>query len=242
MNSSEIEPLKFDTQLFHKQIASYTFSDEHELKKIEKQLSKQSIDLLYLNSSAPVSKTTIQNYLKCTISYIDEKVVFQKKVDAVQSKIIGLTIKTNDWTGSNNPQIESLALASGAFSRFFLDPLINKKHAIELYLIWLKKALSLDLADEVYTSGDDTTSGILTVKFTDNTATVGLLAVDEKFRGQGIAQNLLLHMQNRCIQNRIDTIIIPTQRINKTACDFYFKSGYREISSTYIHHCWKKNG
>lgn len=237
-----MKTLEFDSKLFHEKIASCEVTSDNDYKKIKRLFDTKKIDLLYLKSKTSISQTKIIKKLDCTLSYVDEKVLFQKQFNTLQSILKNTIIHTNSWDEFDMKFIENLAIASGKYSRFFLDPLINKDCSIELYLLWLRKSLSLELSDEIYISGGNIPSGLLTVKFSNEIATVGLLAVDERFRGQGIASALLLHMQNTCIKKNIHTIQIPTQRVNNTACKFYLKSGYKEVSSSFIYHCRKKNG
>jgi len=234
--------LAFDSQLFGKKIARCTINNRADFDDVKSYLLKHEIQLAYVTSKTPLSTFEIENSLPYSISYIDEKVLFEKKVDEKPILGININIKTNQWVQSEVQQIQSLALASGQFSRFFLDQRLQKNKAEELYKIWIDKSLSFEVADEIYLSGDEGVSGLLTVKFSEEQAQVGLLAVDLKYRGQGIAKKLMIHMENQCKAKGVATISIPTQRINNTACEFYLNTGYSEVESLFIYHCWKSNG
>lgn len=234
--------LAFDSQLFGVKTALCTINNRIAFDDVKSYLLKHEVDLAYLTSKTPLSTFKIENSLPYSVSYIDEKVLFEKEVEENPILDLNIKIKTNQWVKSEIQQIQSLALTSGQFSRFFLDQRLQKNKAEELYKIWIDKSLNFEIADEIYLSGDKDISGLLTVKFSEDQAQVGLLAVDLKYRGQGIAKKLIIHMENQCKAKGIATISIPTQRINNTACEFYLNSGYSEVESSFIYHCWKSNG
>jgi GNAT superfamily N-acetyltransferase len=240
MKKNNIKILKFDSELFQLKVAQWNVNQN--INKIKKQLHEKKIDLLYLNSDDPLSAKSIKDAIGYSAQYIDEKVTFKKTIHHSFAQEKNSNIKTNRWEGKHTQQLEKLALASGEFSRFFQDSFISKNQAKKLYLIWLKKSLSLEIADEFYIYLSPTPLGLLTVKYINNLALVGLLAVDSASRGQGIAKKLLLHLQKRCLTKKIYNIEIPTQRINTTACSFYLNSGYTEAHSSFIYHCRKQNG
>lgn len=98
--------------------------------------------------------------------------------------------------------------------------------------------MSFDIADVIYIAGRGKPTGLLTVKYSDHTANVGLLAVDEDCRGQGVASQLLASLEHSCLEKGIDIILIPTQRNNKNACEFYAKAGFNKTSASVRYHCW----
>lgn len=235
--------LTFDTALFGKKIAASFYQKKADWKTIKLLMGEDKTDLLYLNATNEIPIITIERCLNCYVSYCDEKVIFEKKLMQNNNQEAINHIQTNLWSNCDVAQLELLALDSSQYSRFFRDTKISNEHAKELYLLWINKSLTFELADDIYIFNNGSkASGLLTVKFDGVTATVGLLAVSSEYRGQGIALNLMKHMENRCIEKGIDTVFIPTQRINKIACDFYHKASYHETSSSFIYHCWKKYG
>jgi dTDP-4-amino-4,6-dideoxy-D-galactose acyltransferase len=235
-----IQYLDFDSELFGLSVGSYTIEGEVlEDKSIE---NVTDYDLIYLYTKLPKKEMGAFTLKDFSEKYIDEKVIFERLVEDIEPLKTNVSISTNKWKDFTYEKLLNLAYSSGKFSRFFLDVKFGAIKAKKMYEIWLHKSLSLDLADEVYVSGEKFPSGFLTVRFDEGLATVGLIAVDESFRGQGIGKELLNHLNNRCILNGIEKIIIPTQRVNHIACNFYRKSKYREVESSFIYHYWKENG
>jgi GNAT superfamily N-acetyltransferase len=242
IKTDSLKILKFDSDLFHKKIALYTFTDSLQPHNLNAELKENNIDLLYVVSDTLLDKNELEKKLNCSISYIDEKIIFERKTLHSQPIEIHPEIKVNQWQGYEFNLLKALALTSGEYSRFFLDTSINQNSAEELYSIWLHKSLKYEIADEIYTLGSTKPSGLLTVSYTDNIANVGLLAVNESCRGQGAGRKLLEGLIGNCLKRGVNVISIPTQRINKSACKFYTKVGFQEVQSTYIYHCWRNRG
>jgi dTDP-4-amino-4,6-dideoxy-D-galactose acyltransferase len=234
--------LDFDSHLFSLNVNSMYVSGTEPLELIEQVIEECKFELLYLISDKPLDLKVLKENPLFRITYVDEKVVFEKQLKVETTQKLSSNIKINSWMRDDIEQLESLAISSGEFSRFFLDNKIPNDKAKELYLIWLNRSLSFEIADEIYITRKDKPTGLLTVKFLDNKAKVGLLAVDEHSRGQGIAKQLLVQLEHNCLEKGIDVISIPTQRVNENACEFYEKAGFSEINSSFIYHFWKFHG
>ena len=80
---------------------------------------------------------------------------------------------------------------------------------------------------------------MLTMKNFENYSQIGLIAVDQKFKGKGIGSKMLLKAENYCFKNNILELRIPTQEENIGACKFYIKNGYEIIDTSIIKHAWR---
>jgi dTDP-4-amino-4,6-dideoxy-D-galactose acyltransferase len=112
-----------------------------------------------------------------------------------------------------------------------------------LYNLWLENAENklFDNLFFVYADQNKQPLGLMTARFdlSNQTATVGLFAVDENFHGRGIGRKLLNFLEGFCIENSISTIHIPTQLENHNSNAFYKKMGYSPVEVKYIYHYWK---
>jgi dTDP-4-amino-4,6-dideoxy-D-galactose acyltransferase len=239
--ASEVSLLTFDSELFGFTVGRCSLSEQADLSLLKRNIVRQKVKLIYLFSQQSLNIIDIENNLDVSVSYSDEKVIFSKNILNNDSYYSHLNIQTNVWHDSSLQSLYALAKASGEHSRFFLDTRIERVKADKLYSLWLEKSLNFDIADEIYISGIQKPTGLLTVKFQNDAAYVGLLAVDVAHRGKGLARDLLLHMEMQCSERNTIQIVVPTQRVNNDACNFYRKSGYIEKESSFIYHCWSQN-
>ena len=169
----------------------------------------------------------------------DRKVTFAMSVAPIeQATPIGLAIQpTTAWM----PQLESLALQSGEYSRFRLDAHFAPAVFTGLYQRWLRNSLSHEIAREVLVFDAENTGhaqGLLTLGLKNGRADIGLLAVDADARGQRIGQQLVLAARQRTAAWGLAELQVVTQLDNEPACGFYRRCGFREWQVEHIYHLW----
>ena len=133
------------------------------------------------------------------------------------------------------PRLETLAITSGKYSRFFKDerlrPFFN-----DLYKEWLRKDfLNGRVFIHQHADGID---GIATVSCNEGAGTIGLVAVDAMSRGQGIATTLLKSVDAWLWSNDIKTVEVTTQGDNIAARRLYEKAGFTVASQVEVWHVW----
>ena len=140
-----------------------------------------------------------------------------------------------------NPQLESLAWQSGEYSRFRLDPRFATQVFKDLYSQWLHNSLTGEIARRVLVFRDAAGAerGLLTLGEKNNRADIGLLAVDEVLRGQGVAQSLVAAAIEQAREWGYNELQVATQYDNKAACRFYEKCGFRLLQEQHIYHLWQ---
>jgi dTDP-4-amino-4,6-dideoxy-D-galactose acyltransferase len=142
--------------------------------------------------------------------------------------------------------LESLALQSGEFSRFRLDPRFEPTVYARLYRQWLRNSLNHRLAQEVLIvefpkapiQGPAQELGLLTLGVKHQRAAIGLLAVDEPSRGQGIGQQLVKAAKQRTAAWGLQELQVVTQLDNARACTFYRRCGFQEAAVEHVYHLW----
>lgn len=169
----------------------------------------------------------------------DRKVTFAMLVvPAEQAEVVGPAIQpTTIWT----PQLESLALQSGEYSRFRLETHFEPAVFIGLYQRWLRNSLSHEIAREVlvFDAGQTgSAQGLLTLGVKNGRADIGLLAVDTQARGQRIGQQLVAAARQRTATWGLAELQVVTQLDNEPACGFYRRCGFREWQVEHIYHLW----
>ena len=133
-------------------------------------------------------------------------------------------------------ELKSLALQSGEYSRFRVDPNIPDHKFMELYHSWIKKSVSGSFAKRVLVYCDEVIKGMLTLQVSKNSATIGLIAVDTGTRGKGIGRKLIEQSFYEAKELGASTIEVATQADNLGACRFYKSLGFTELKRQFIYH------
>lgn len=232
MVNNSCKYLAWDSDFFKKKIFRVEIKKEEEISKLSELFNSVSFDLMYVFS-------TIELNLNFTFNFFlaDKKIIFYKKIspnsDRVQIPEIISVSKTSN-------QLYELAFLSGAFSRFKLDPILSDKFE-QLYMLWLEKSLSKEIASEVFVYNDGNNEiGFITIKKVENLAIIGLLAVDTLYAGKNIGTSLMRTVENWCINNGVNEIEVATQIDNINACNFYRKNGYITKQIDYIYHYYSE--
>lgn len=225
--------LNWDSDFFKKkiyQIDSFTEIPEPEWNAV----IEEQPDLIYC---------TIENPSLKTIEFITQKggILYDRKVKYFKSEFSDRQIKDNKFhcesTATLTEDLESMAYQSGSFSRFNLDPRLSVKFKA-LYKEWITASLSRKLADEVFLAKDlkGNSVGFITLSMKHKTGNIGLIAVNEHFRGQGVGKFLMQEADDFFRKNQAHEATVVTQLDNIPACRLYEKMGYTIIKNESIFH------
>ena len=230
-----IKLLKWDSKFFGIKIGKIDYDFLPENSNIEKLIDKSDFDLIYCFID-PVNQEQCCKINKLGAKLIDKKVDFKKELTDCAN------INTNIHSFSNTKipvELYQLAQESGKYSRFKLDHNFKKGSFKQLYNTWLENSINKKFADEtfVYKEGD-TINGFITLKIGAGVGTIGLIGVDEIFRGKNIGTKLIEHCEYTLIQNNIYQLRVATQKANKQAMRFYKKNQYSIKQKVNIYHLW----
>jgi dTDP-4-amino-4,6-dideoxy-D-galactose acyltransferase len=139
-------------------------------------------------------------------------------------------------------RLYDLAIQSGHYSRFALDPHLPKDGFKQLYRTWLERSVSRAIAEDVLVyETDNIIRGFITLGIKNNIPDIGLVAVESESRSMGIGASLLevaeLWAYNHAKKNEIQVV---TQGANQGACMFYERKGYSINTVKYVYHWWNK--
>lgn len=227
-----INRLDWDSEMFRMTIGVSNISS---FKDVNLSAFKEQLvdyDLVYLISQERA--TQFDNKL-----YEDERIKYVKHVSFHDLKTLVSTVKSGIHKKS---AFEKLALLSGRFSRFHLDPKFDEKNFILLYNLWLGNYFLDDPSKELFFCQEsDTIQGFLTLDIDDQeqTGTIGLIAVDEQFHGQGIGTALIKSAENYLLSMNIKILYVTTQGCNDQAKWLYEKNHFEINKSTFLYHLWK---
>jgi len=170
---------------------------------------------------------------------VDRKLRFRKELETSVARPIGIA----SWTGRPcTPELDALAIASGHASRFRLDPRVPPETFRTLYVTWMRRSVSGEIADEVLVIEDaGIPKAVVTIAQPDSseqTGIIGLLAVAEGSRGRGYGRRLISASEAWCMDRGASALEVVTQGRNAGACSLYTSSGFRVVADDAIYHLW----
>lgn len=224
-------PLPWDSAFFDLKIGELLVDDDQET---EDEINSE-FDLIYVKSLEKFLPD-VKNY-SCT--YSETKIIFERK-DLKREHVIHKSIHSVFTTGYDEADLYELALESGKYSRFNLDPKFSKSQYTSLYRKWIDNSLNGSFADGflIYKIQEKVV-GFVTYRTTKVNATIGLIAISPKHQGEGIGSQLIHAVENKLAETGINCLQIPTQLKNEQACNFYKKLGYSPVEESNINHYWR---
>lgn len=228
-----IETMDWDSKFFNFLVGRICLHDPKQITELYEFTHNTAFKVIYIFLDCPTDKKIAE--IKKIAPLYDKKVCYNKNV----SNDAGIPEKICLYRGKLTKDLLSLALISGQYSRFKIDPLF-KPWFEKLYTIWIEKSLSGEMADAVYVATlGKSMAGFITVKKKYEDGQIGLVAVHPDFRGQGIGSSLLKAADFWFLTNGIKNASVITQRDNLPACRLYEKNGYSVCTETAIFHLWK---
>lgn len=222
--------LDWDSNFFELKVGAI----EGQVKTIAdiKCIEKLNADLIYCISDYPVNKKLFPE----NVLFVDLKTTYAKSVEIRDLKDDNIIEYKNNSIDSD---LYYLAVLSSKYSRFNADPKIPKQKVIELYHLWIENSIKSNFAEKVFVyKQEHNYAGLITIGIKEHRADVGIIAVNEKYQGYGIASKLMRSAENYAYKKGYDTIQVVTQGSNKPACKLYEKLGYIKEKEKYFYHIW----
>jgi dTDP-4-amino-4,6-dideoxy-D-galactose acyltransferase len=237
---NSITILDWDSDFFAKKICRVNrkIKDEEELSEVSRLLIEQAIDLAYYSSTTPLDEKLMiaDAYL---VKLVDKKTTYIK---AIQKNALYDSSVLPYWAEFPEQSLLDLAVESGMHSRFRVDEKIGVKKFQELYRTWIINSVNKKIAKEVLVyKSEKTIAGFVTLGEKNAVADIGIIAVDERFRGRGVGKALMRSAENWFANNtNFQQIQVVTQGANVAACRLYEACGYHVGSVEYFYHLWRK--
>ena len=221
-----IRALDWDTDFFGFPVGTLDLNSQT-LDEEKLRYEASSFRLVYVTS------TKAQNAV--VLSYGDTKCVFGKTPlnPETEPAVIGVPEE-------KTAEAVRIGLQSGIYSRFALDPKFENNAFEKLYKKWVERSVKNEIAYAAHTilNSGNLTSIITLNESGKQESSIGLFAVDSKYRGQGIGNKLLKSAEALSFQRGDTQLTVATQGKNKAACRVYEKFGFHLISETYIYNYW----
>lgn len=212
----------------------------YELKKFDSNLNQKDLPAgqLFIWSKIPVGDIEKLVYLQKLGFYIvDTNIQF-----SLFKRII---LKNNSnlrfANSSDEPKIRELAKNAFKYSRFNKDPNISNKIASKIKEEWVgnfflgKRGKWMIVVEE-----NSKIKGFLQlIHKNQDTIVIDLIAIDQKFRGKGLAKKMISYAYTHCLK-RNGSIEVGTQIDNKPSINLYSKLSFHMNSASYVLHMHKK--
>jgi len=233
----EYQLLTWDTEFFGIMTGRIipTSMQENHLASILTEMRQKGFQLVYWASDHQYE----YDFQPYSGILVDKKTTFEINLQNIDLDSMPLS-KTEPYSNSFPFfQLEKLAVQSGIFSRFARDNSFPHEKFTALYKTWIRKSVSGEMANEVLVIRQNNhIAGMVTLSKKNEVGDIGLIAVDEEFRGSKFGQHLVYDAQRWFIQNDCHTAYVVTQGDNLPACRLYEKCGYQKIKIEFYYHFW----
>lgn len=230
-----IKKLEWDSNFFGYKIGELHFNEkEFSKSKIE---DLDEFDLVYVFSK--------KKLISRCLSRAYTKVVFEFDLETFKSgynKPRDITdIITEKVSNKERQKLFNLAYKSGKYSRFNLDKNFSNKEFRELYKKWIENSIKGRVANHilVFKNNSNVIVGFVTLSSENNKSNIGLIAVDDEFRGKGVGSKLIFASKFFSKNNNSKKLLVATQLDNKAACNFYLKNGFETKEKVNVYHLWR---
>jgi dTDP-4-amino-4,6-dideoxy-D-galactose acyltransferase len=228
---NHIDKLEWDTNFFGYNIGKLLVSEDLDIEKFKTEASPYKLVYVF-------SKKMLHD---ANIDLVDKKVVFMRQVFPKNSKEkFNNRIEFFDENKYDRNQLVDLALQSGVYSRFKLDKNFKNQEYTKLYSEWVNKCMDRKSEFDILVAlNDNNIIGFTTLsKVNEELADIGLVAVDQNFRGQGVGTELLSETIMRASQKSFGNIQVVTQMDNLPAVNLYEKLNFGIQEISFIFHYW----
>ena len=231
-----LQRLDWDSELFGYEIGKAELHSNDNTDLETDLADSQKFKLTYVFSDEEIS------YRKYKL--VDKKISFTRKSGHISEDgtraHFGIKIEKYNSRVHDSSRVEQLALVSGVFSRFYLDKNFTSREYEKLYKIWIKKSLESQISYcTLLALKDNEVVGFVTIGARKkNVSEIGLIAVDQTFRGKGVAKSLIINAVGEVYESGDSYINVSTQEDNTPAMKLYASLGFKPVSKKYIYHIW----
>lgn len=239
---NHFELLEFDTTLFGFNVAKILPNklSSDELAQIIENLKKKKVRLVYWATDAEDQLT--QDAAKNANGFLaDQKVTYTIDLTTLDPDLLEESrqiVEDYPYPEVNN-EMKQLAFQIGKPSRFGVDPNMPNILMEKMYETWVTNCIKNGMAKHVFViRRGQSIAGMVTLGEKNGRGDIGLIAVSEKFRGQGLGKVLVSAAQAQFVSEGYSESQVVTQLDNDVACKLYEKTGYKISQIDNFYHFW----
>jgi len=231
---SRIEELTWDTEFFGIRTARFTGEtlDSESWISVERECHAKQVKCLYMlaNSSDLETSLTLEAN---AFHFADTRLTYD------------LEISATSWPEGIQPAsaqdielLAPLARESHTDSRFFFDPGFDDARCRDFYETWLRNSFGGFADSTLIAQVDGQPVGYLTLHKRSDFGQIGIIAVSETARGQGVGRRLMQAAHTQYTDWGFSHAKVVTQLRNLAAQRLYQAHGYRITDATHWYHRW----
>jgi dTDP-4-amino-4,6-dideoxy-D-galactose acyltransferase len=240
-NMAPLQRLDWDSRFFGFPIARIInpAASIDELREAVSLMKSWQIPLAYWSADDP-SDDVRSEALRLGGRMVDEKLTFSAEISSTANVDPPQADVARSYRdGMSIDDLKQLAVDSGVYSRFVVDPRFPRDKARTLFEEWMLRSLDKAYADDVLVIPQaNRIAGMATVVQKDGYVSIGLVAVGEEFRGRGFGETLVRAAITWCRERAIHQIQVTTQSANLPARRLYQKCGFELAKTEFVYHFW----
>ena len=144
------------------------------------------------------------------------------------------------------PRLRAIALTAHRDTRFHADDRFDPARCDELYATWIENSVRGYATHVIVADRDGSAIGYITLHIDVHeegqtlarTARIGLFAVDEQWRGQGVGRHLLRRAAQILQEQGVGDTSVVTPGRNIGALKLYKRAGFRTTDVSLWYHRW----
>ncbi len=230
----QYEYLSWDSSFFGFKVARIgpEVFDFEALGAVLNTLKKEGFQLVYWSSELESPDAALLNGF-----LVDKKLTYLQHLKTAPQNAEN-PVEAYSEPEASAPLLE-LGVQSGEFSRFRVDDRLPYAKFKALYETWIVKSVRKQIAEEVLIYPPQSEPlGLITLGKKNNRADIGIVAVRDNARGQGIGKQLIYSALNWFWQKNQSEVQVVTQGYNAPACALYEKTGFYIDKTEYFYHFW----
>jgi dTDP-4-amino-4,6-dideoxy-D-galactose acyltransferase len=234
--SNSFEILPWDSDFFGYKVARINFCSENDWNNQLIRLKEENVKLAYWQID-PGNEKFHHFASKNNGLLVDLKTTFA--ISIIPSMIDDSHLLETYKKSEPEQKLINLGIQCGLFSRYAMDENIPRNKMEELYTLWIVNSVNKKMADDIIIYNvNGNIAGLITVYIKNNIGNIGLIGVDETYRGQGIGKKLINASKQYFLSRGILNIEVVTQGENKSACNLYSGSGFHIDRQVEFYHFW----
>lgn len=194
-------------------------------------------DLVYIVNANANAVNSEHIGTKTNAFLTDIRATFEKNINRPHEVIEALSIK-NCYKYDGN--LVNIAGDAFGYSRYFNDPYLPKDKSNAIYKQWVINSFGSQEKYFITEQTDGNVISFLISTFSGKECRIELIAVDNKYSGQGHGSNMMNKLEQYCKANNVYKIVVSTQGNNVGAMRFYMKNGFILSECSTIFHWWPR--
>lgn len=187
-------------------------------------------------SSSNIDKWAVENTIGCIcllvpLNHVEEIQAAEERGFRFMDIRVTLGCRTrgqianvHSFKAEEIDSLAEIARVSHRITRFYADPVFSDERCDDLYETWLRSSCD-GWADDVIVVGE--AQGYCTVHINDGVGSIGLIAVEENARGNGLGTDLVCGAIDHCYTRGIEKITVVTQGRNVSALRLFERCGFQ---------------